>query len=173
MYYDLGSNYEHYKEEINYSIKHNGCVEMELNSIVIQLLRSRKQSIHLSYRDVTTRKETKRTIEKGLKGSAGFPDFVVFQKSNDTIIGCIELKAVHIPITSSTNQLEGHIKSFNQVLYSNGLQFHYYIKEQGCIKTIELGTYYRNGIVWNDVSIWNELLLYLDTLWIGECNGYL
>lgn len=166
--YDLGNNFSDYKEEITLSIKQNGCVEMELNSIIVQLLRSRQRARMFSYRDVTTRRETKVTKKLKLKGKSGFPDFVVFHRQNNVILGCIELKAIHSKIEDKTKQVKGHIESFNRVLYSNGLAFHYYNGSQ--LNSITIGEYKKDKINWCNESEWIKLLDFLDNLWIGELD---
>lgn len=119
--------FEWYKEEIELSIEQNN-VECDISSVVGQVLRS--CMIGVSIRDVTTRRTT--TKSKRFKGKAGFPDYIVFERTKSKqapILGAVEVKrSDDFDTYLHPDQLMGHIESYGQVIYTDGNRWQYYEK---------------------------------------------
>ena len=86
--------FDTYKEELELVDTQNR-VELDLYSIIANLIRSAKSAKHISLRDVSGRRET--DFSRKYMGDSGFPDFVVRsrEKSNTAkIFGAIEIKYI-------------------------------------------------------------------------------
>lgn len=156
-----------YKEEMELALMQNACVESELYSIVACIIRKGKQGSFISLRDVSRRrKSTSVNNSNRFSGESGFPDFVVLErvkKKDAEILGCIEIKRPPINLDNDKNQLQGHVKSFIKVLYTNGLEWRFYDRSgENKEWTIELGQYKKSKIVWDKDEKWKELLEELD-----------
>lgn len=152
-----------YKDEIELALTQNAIVECELYSIVANVLRDCAQGSTISLRDVSVRRESE--ISKPLKGSGGFPDFVVLgrEKSQGApLLGCIEIKRPFVSFNQE--QLKGHIQSFPRVLITNGLLWRLYKpKSEEIDWEIYLGKTVNNSkIEWNPNKEWYTLLQHLD-----------
>lgn len=73
-----------------------------------------------------------------------------------------------IDLKSPSEQLDGHIKSFGKVLYTNGLQWYFYIKndiyKKELIWDYQLGKLENGKIKWSDEINWIDLLAEIDKI---------
>lgn len=168
-------NFQDYKEEIELIYIQNSGVECELYSIIATLIRASKPGSNISLRDVSTRRTTNKS--KRFKSAAGFPDFVVLRRAQSQdacIYGCIEAKTFVGDLDSERNkkQLNGHIKLYDKVIYTNGLTWRLYEdKSYEPKKEVVLGKYNKGKFTWKENSEWHELLEMLDTInWELKCN---
>lgn len=168
----ISKDFEDYKTEIELALIQNACVEIELYSIIACIVREGKQGSSISLRDVSNRRtSTSSNNSNRLKGKSGFPDFVVLRREinkNADILGCIEAKMPTKNLDNYKEQLNGHIASFNKVIYTNGIEWRFYDKKHHPQWIHELGKLENNKIVWNNILIWNELLKDLDKIYWSE-----
>ena len=159
--------FDTYKEELELVDTQNR-VELDLYSIIANLIRSAKSAKHISLRDVSGRRET--DFSRKYMGDSGFPDFVVRsrEKSNTAkIFGAIEIKYIseNLDKQDHLNQLSGHISFYKKVIYTNGLEWRFYNNSflpESC--PIILGTYDKGIFVWNTKEEWDKLLIKLDEI---------
>lgn len=161
-------DYQNYKDEIDIALIQNGGVEIELYSVIASIIRESNNGRYLSVRDVSNRRKTE--ISKAYYGEAGFPDFVLLNREKDpnkpvTIYGCVEAKMPTIELNEKDEQIQGHIKSFKKVLYTNGIRW--ILFDEGEISfDITLGEIIKdnkgNEIKWYEQEKWNELLDKID-----------
>lgn len=172
----LEINYATYKEEIEL-IDAQNRVECDLYSIIAYMIRASKQGVNISLRDVSTRRGTE--FSEIFMGEAGFPDFVIRtrKRSNDAkVLGAIEVKYIteDLDLEKHLKQLRGHINSYNQVIYTNGLVWRFYkldkYKRDGQpIWECKLAKANEGTIYWESEVEWGNLLKELDVIdWIGE-----
>ncbi len=160
---NYGRIYSDYKDELELALVQNCAVECELYSIIASVLRESESGRCVSIRNVSTRRTTANSIY--LKGKSGFPDFVVLKREKiekAQILGCIEIKRPDVEL-NQTDQISGHINSYNKMIYTNGLvwQFFEHNKE---MEEICLGSYTDNkDIKWNNNSNWFKLLEKIDS----------
>lgn len=165
----LLSNFETYQNEIKLILTQNP-VECELYSIIASIMRERQSSINISLRDVSTRRTSE--YSKIFKSESGFPDFVILTKqfnmynpNKDEVLGAIEVKSVTRKDLEESDQLKGHIKTFKNVIYTNGIKWKFY-KYGKLDWSIELGEWNRGKISWNSDE-WKNLLANLEEIvWI-------
>ncbi|MFF2754041.1 hypothetical protein ACFVR1_09905 [Psychrobacillus sp. NPDC058041] len=158
----LANDFNMYKDEIEL-IRAQNLVECDLYSIIACIIRERKQGNEISLRDVSARRKT--DFSKLFRGDSGFPDFVIRtrDKSNDAdILGAVEVKYVDEDLEKHLEQLEGHLGFYKRVIYTNGLKWRYYFKENNFLWETELGEIYNGKIIWNKDDKWTELLGKLD-----------
>ena len=164
----ISKDFKDYKEEIELALIQNACVEIELYSIISCIVREGKHGSSISLRDVSNRRTSKSPNNSNrLKGKSGFPDFVVLKREfskNAGILGCIEAKMPTENLDNYEEQLNGHITSFNKVIYTNGIEWRFYDNEHHPQWNYELGKLENNEIVWNNDCIWNDLLKGLDEI---------
>ncbi|XXM70738.1 hypothetical protein ACQ0QQ_13555 [Lysinibacillus sphaericus] len=171
----LANDFNVYKDEIEL-IRAQNLVECDLYSIVACIIRERKQCNHISLRDVSVRRKT--DFSKQYRGESGFPDFVIRtrEKSNDAdILGAVEVKYLDEDLDSEIHlaQLIGHLDFYKRVLYTNGLNWRYYVtdeyQESKVLWDAELGEIQHGKIVWYKDDRWVELLRKLDGIkWIKK-----
>lgn len=160
-------DYNSFKEEVKLSVEQNGCVELELYSIVAQLIRDivKVEKLNISVRDVSARQSSE--ISKGYKSHdgdiKGFPDFVILKRDGKRkpVLGVIELKSVCSNLDKETEieQLNRHKKTFDNVIYSNGLEWRFYTCKNSSPKTIVIGNYLKDGTIkWEKDFLFDELV---------------
>jgi len=159
------NNFEDYKEEIELSCAQNHGVEIELYSIIAAIIR--EYCPNISLRDVSTRRTIK-DEDLELKGIGGFPDFVILERKLDApnIYGCIEAKNTFEVFDAHVNQIEKHIKSFEKVIYTNGLEWRWFEGKNvekwkitlGHREVVREGRRKKSLIVWEDLSSWEKLI---------------
>ncbi|WP_026908389.1 hypothetical protein [Paucisalibacillus globulus] len=167
----LANDFYMYKDEIELILAQN-LVECDLYSIIACIIRERRHGNEISLRDVSVRRKT--NFSKQYRGEAGFPDFVIRtrDKSNDAaILGAIEVKYVDedLDLEKYLEQLMSHLKFYKRVIYTNGLQWRYYVKDEDAIETtalweIELGKIVNGEVYWEENDNWSELLVKLDSI---------
>jgi hypothetical protein len=171
----LKINFEIYKEEIEL-IEAQNRVECDLYSIIADIIRASKQGVNISLRDVSTRRRTK--FSEFFTGESGFPDFVIRTReisSNAKVLGAIEVKYVteNLDFERHLEQLDGHINSYKQVIYTNGLVWRLYkldkYKKNGRpVWEFKLAEDKEGRIDWGSDDEWNKLLKELDDIdWKG------
>lgn len=74
--------FDRYKEELEL-IDTQNRVELDLYSIIANIIRSAKSAKNISLRDVTGRRET--DFSRKYMGDSGFPDFVVRSREKVTL----------------------------------------------------------------------------------------
>jgi hypothetical protein len=164
-----GNDFNMYTEEIEL-IQSQNRVECDLYSIIACIIRERKQSNKISLRDVSARRKTE--FSSQFIGSSGFPDFVIRKriKSNDAdTLGAIEAKYIEEDLEQHLIQVEGHLKTYKKVIYTNGLKWRLYEESvENPVWDVELGKI-KDGIInWNSEENWKELLSNLDDIkWIN------
>lgn len=160
----IARNFDDFKEEIELAFIQNACVEIELYSLIASVIRESKNKQKLSVRDVSSRKRSE--ISAKYYGLSGFPDFVLLErkKVQDALIyGCIEAKMPTIALNDKDEQLRGHIESFRKVIYTNGLNWKFFNRNEKCFD-IELGSIIEGKIEWNKKSNWEKLLNEIDNI---------
>ncbi len=152
-------NFENYIREVELIIKQNN-VEIELYSLIKDIIFSLSYSSKISIRNVSVRRRSDKS--KLFYGMAGFPDLIILSPcfksdeiNKDNIYGVVEAKAVGKDILK-TSQLIGHIISYNRVLYTNGFKWIYYEyffneEEMKFIKEVEK-KHYKNSDLGDDYS---------------------
>ncbi|MCM1149773.1 MAG: hypothetical protein NC319_06780 [Butyricicoccus sp.] len=179
----MNNNFETYKREIDRIIRQNP-LECELYSIIASVLRSCNSSSDISIRDVTnlTNQSTVTNPEirhykmpDGTLATADFlfmdPKYKYSEKTQNRILGCCEIKALHIDlngaIRNNPNQFKGELGTFHRLLYTNGIQWLYYEKTKKPLWKIELGKYHlKDGpkvsdedyVEWNNDCPWEVLI---------------
>lgn len=136
-------DYVKYKEEIELSVAQNGMVELELYSIVAQVIRD--YNLKISLRDVSTRRRS--DISKKFYRKAGFPDFVILERSTEKheAMGAIEIKKITDNM-KFTKQIKNHISSFGNLIYTNGLKWFFCYNDIDIDnKELTLGEYNKKG----------------------------
>lgn len=172
----LEINFKKYIEEIKL-IDAQNRVECDLYSIIAYIIRASKQGVNISLRDVSTRRGTE--FSKKFIGDSGFPDFVIRARemSNDAkVLGAIEVKYVteDLDLEKHLEQLSGHINSYKQVIYTNGLVWRFYKldkykKDEQPVWEFRLAEERKGRIEWGGGDEWNKLLKKLDDIdWIGQ-----
>lgn len=160
------SNYEDYKEEIELALIQNACVEIELYSIIASIIRESNNTCKLSVRDVSARRTS--SVSKRFYGDGSFPDFVVLKReknSNACIYGCIEAKRPVVLLDKEDEQLNGHIRVFHKVLYTNGIRWMMFEdSKENVLFDIKLGIMQSGKIEWNPQNCWDELLEKINTI---------
>ena len=68
-----------------------------------------------------------------------------------------------IALNDKDDQLRGHIKSFRKVIYTNGLNWKFFNRNEKCFD-IELGSIIKGKIKWNEKSNWEKLLNEIDNI---------
>lgn len=163
----LTSSFENYKEEIEL-IQSQNRVECDLYSIIAHIVRNSKEGINISIRDVSVRRKTDFSIK--YRGGSGFPDFVIREReksNNAKILGAIEIKYLteDMKLGSHSKQLSNHIDFYKRVIYTNGLEWKFYNKNQPDNNwSIFLGKIVKDKIAWEKQEQWNELLEKLDKI---------
>ena len=161
--------YSRFKDEIDLALIQNGCVEIELYSIIASLIRESKNGCCLSVRDVSNR--SKSDISKRFYGNAGFPDFVILNREKDqnniTVYGCIEVKMPTIELNKEDEQIRGHKQSFDIVLYTNGIRWILFDNGK-TLFDITLGEIIKDNkryrIKWYGQEKWEALLERIDNI---------
>lgn len=178
----IANNFETYKKEIELIEKQNP-VEHELYSIIACIMRERDSSSNISLRDVSNTKNSKITHSYNLSSDGRFPDFVILTTNynlknpmNEDILGAIEAKLMSKTplnwlsmIEDDKEQLKAHIKYFEKVIYTNGLEWQFYEKSSKTDEPeptwdIVLGREEREGFLWCANEAWHSLLSKLDTI---------
>ncbi len=157
-------DFEHFKEEIELAIIQNACVEVELYSVVASMIRESENKCKISLRDVSSRRKTK--ISEVYYGASGFPDFVVLERkkmANARQYGCVEIKMPTVPLETQGPQIQGHIQSFDKVLYSNGIRW-IFLEKNKVLFDITLGNIQGESILWNSKDAWDALLEEIDSI---------
>lgn len=146
----IANSYNDFRRELNLIAKQNPR-ECELYSIIAQIIREQVEE-YISLRDVSVARKDGRVNAGLLRSTGGFPDFVVLTMEynfeapdvND-ILGAVEAKSL---ITKSEEmgkppeQVKRHINKFEKVIYTNGLEWQFYLSgkpEEGW--DILLGSY--------------------------------
>lgn len=97
--------------------------------------------------------------------------------SNDAkVLGAIEVKYVteDLDLEKHLEQLSGHINSYKQVIYTNGLVWRFYKldkykKDEQPVWEFRLAEERKGRIEWGGGDEWNKLLKKLDDIdWIGQ-----
>lgn len=164
---NYGRIYSDYKDELELALIQNSAVECELYSIIASVIRESESGRKISLRDVSARRTTEQS--RYLKGESGFPDFVVLKREkikNAKIFGCVEIKRPDVEL-EQTEQISGHVNSYINVIYTNGLTWQFF-KKNGKMREISLGIYCHEGMIkWNKDSEWFKLLKQIDDFkWI-------
>lgn len=166
----LTNSFAEYKEEIQL-IQAQNPVECELYSIIACIVRNIEagKKTDISLRDVSSRRET--SLSRRYISETGFPDFVVLSRDvkNSQILGAIEIKRIVVELDSHLEQLDGHVRHFMRVIYTNGLEWRFYrfneLKKSGeLIWQISLGAIHNEKIVWNDDNSWKSLVQNIRTI---------
>lgn len=68
-------------------------------------------------------------------------------------------------------QLNGHINFYKQVIYTNGIEWRFYIldkfRKERCVWEVSLGEFNNGEIIWDSKGKWKDLLKNLDDItWI-------
>lgn len=159
--------FKEYREEMEL-IETQNKVECDLYSIIVYLIRETQRNRGVSVRDVSARRST--TFSNIFKGCAGFPDFVIRTReknNNARILGAVEVKYLAIDLDNIKNlrQLHGHVSKYKKVVYTNGLEWSFYNKnEMNPEWSICLGRYDNGKIVWFEEPKWEELLKLLSKI---------
>lgn len=164
--------FKDYREEIELSCVQNHGIELELYSIIASIIR--EYCVDISLRDVSARKRIKND-SLSLEGEAGFPDFVVLNRSkeNPVRLGCIEAKNTYEIYDDHNSQISKHLSSFRKVLYTNGLEWRFLDQEDesnnwqvvlGYRSGESLTQRKKNSINWNQEDSWNELITLINKL---------
>ena len=160
------SNYDYYKEEIELAFIQNACVEIELYSIIASMIRESNNPCRLSVRDVSARRTS--TISKRFHEGGSFPDLVLLKREKDPnacIYGCVEAKRPVVSLSKDDEQLNGHIRAFHKVLYTNGIRWMLFEdSKENVLFDITLGTIHDDVIQWNPKDCWDKLLKEIDTI---------
>ena len=162
----IARNFDDFKEEIELAFIQNACVEIELYSLIASVIRESKNKQKLSVRDVSSRKRSE--ISAKYYGLSGFPDFVLLERKkvqDAPIYGCIEAKMPTIALNDKDEQLRGHIESFKKVIYTNGLNWKFFNRNEKCFD-IELGSIIEGKIEWNEESNWKEIIYVFLTIFL-------
>jgi len=163
----LANDFYEYQDEIEL-IEAQNRVECDLYSIIAQIIRENVQVGYISLRDVSERRETE--FSKHFKGDSGFPDFVIRtrEKSNDAQnLGAVEAKYVRQDLDSEEHleQLGGHIRFYKRVIYTNGLKWRFYNKNNLDKNwEISLGRINNNVFEWEEKVQWEKLLAALNKI---------
>lgn len=165
----LARNFDEYKDEIEL-IQMQNRVECDLYSIIACMIRESSHGADISLRDVSSRRKS--DFSRPFMGDSGFPDFVVRtreKQSNAGILGAIEIKYLtkDLAFKKHLDQLDGHIKFYKRVLYTNGLKWQFYHLIDGTCKMeweINVGKIDNGTITWEDDTQWQSLLNKLDDL---------
>lgn len=159
-----------YKEEIELSQAQNR-VECDLYSLIAYIIRDSKQASNISLRDVSVRRTS--DLSKRFRSKVGFPDFIIMkrEKSRDAaILGAIEAKYITENLDSEKHmkQLGAHIKSYNKVIYTNGIIWRFYNSKESISKPVwevSLGEVKnKDEIIWHEDKRWNELINEIDNV---------
>lgn len=161
----LANNFDEYQDEIEL-VQAQNRVECDLYSIIAQIIRESVQGENISLRDVSVRRGTK--FSRHFRGCYGFPDFVIRtrEKSNNAQnLGAVEAKYVTEDLEKYLKQLEGHIEFYKRVIYTNGLEWRFYNKNNYEKNwKITLGQMTNNIFEWESVKQWEELLTKLNNI---------
>lgn len=143
-------------------------VECDLYPIIASLIKECSIGTVNSLRDVSTRRST--TFSNVFKGAAGFPDFVIRSKTMNNsaaLLGAVEIKYFTNDLDKHLVQLSGHVETYQKVIYTNGLEWRYYVDDADTWQwRIVLGKYDKKQrqIQWNSKKNWWMLLDALDTI---------
>ena len=159
-----------YQRELSLTLLQNP-VEQDLTSLILTLLRDIDTKEQYSFRDVTTRRRTKK--ENPFYGISGFPDIMVLStsyrpKSSDRtqIFGAVELKFPKYrgnwEEQTIKQQLSGHLMSFDKVLYTDGLLWQY--TDGNHSWECQLGHLEKGVLVWKDEKEWTALCQKLEKI---------
>lgn len=164
----MNLDFKEYQDEIELAITQNCGVEIELYSLVANLFRevdyTRKKCKRISVRDVSARRKTEESDK--YYGESGFPDFIVLERAikiNSKILGSIEIKRYNVPIKTDDEQVEGHLKSFGKVIYTNGLKWMFIGFDKICY-TVDIGEIINEGKIKWDENSWKDLISKIKTL---------
>ena len=163
----LANNFYEYQNEIEL-VQAQNRVECDLYSIIAQIIRENVQGKNISLRDVSERRETE--FSKPFRGDSGFPDFVIRtrEKSNNARnLGAVEAKYVtkDLNLKKYLDQLDGHIRFYERVIYTNGLEWRFYNKNNPDKNwKVILGEIINNTFEWKDLKQWEKLLTELDNI---------
>lgn len=125
--------FENYVREIQLIYKQhpNDQREEELYSLLLSILRERKNCFDLSVRDVHLPLNHRNEL---LYGLTSYPDFIItkvnFKDNQDkfdhsNLLGCVEVKALGVDLPMDY-QILGHLIWYKKVLYTNGLCWKFY-----------------------------------------------
>ena len=160
-------NYETYKEELEDILSFNP-VEYELYSIIADIIRNSDNFSEYYLRDVSHDRTCE--ITKHFKGCSGFPDFVVTSKGPEhSKVGAVEVKVISKNIDKGLEQVKGHIESFGNVIYTNGLEWRFYDKDffnnyNKAKWSFQLATLNGREITLKNQAVWNDLLKALNDI---------
>lgn len=153
-------DYIRYKNEIESIIRDNP-VEHELYNLIAEMFKSIEGFVY-DLRDVSTNRRTKLDINDTncYFGESGYPDFIILEKDNiknhkNRIKGAIEIKYIGKSL-KTTEQIEGHIKSFKRVIFTNGIEFKFYKNSVEDYDTIKIGEYYSIDKSNKDHILWEK-----------------
>lgn len=154
----LANNFKFYQEEIDL-IQAQNKVECDLYSLIAPIIRENTKNISL--RDVSTRRGS--DFSRVFCGNSGFPDFIIRtrEKNNGAkILGAIEIKYVSKDLDKKKylEQLQGHLQSYNKVIYTNGIDWRFYDKSMKQKWSRSLATIKSNKLEWKSEDEWNALL---------------
>lgn len=87
------------------------------------------------------------------------------KNSNACIYGCIEAKRPAVLLNKEDEQLNGHIRVFHKVLYTNGIRWMMFEdSKENVLFEITLGIMQSGKIEWNPQNCWDELLEKINTI---------
>lgn len=170
----LSRSFKEYKEEIELSCIQNRGVEIELYSIIACIIRESIPGRNISVRDVSNRRSSNSyAYINNYKSDSGFPDFIILERKKDfnvRVLGCIEVKMPSISLNLDNCQIKAHRRRFNKVLYTNGIEWIYFEKENK-VFDVSLGKMIDKNklkIEWEqEENTWNKLLKKIDEIkWI-------
>ncbi|QZO76336.1 hypothetical protein HIF96_08620 [Helcococcus kunzii] len=168
-------SFKNFKDEIELALIQNGGVEIELYSIIANLIRDSENGCKISLRDVSSRRKTK--ISSRYCPSGRFPDFVVLEREKvpePEIFGCIEIKRSVKPLKEEDlkEEIEIYKEDFKKIIYTNGISWKFYGFDNDSNNKIVLGKMKKDGnIDWEDDNWdrleddnWNKLLEKLNNI---------
>lgn len=142
-------SFKNFKDEIELALIQNRGVEIELYSIIANLIRDSKNGSKISLRDVSSRRKTE--ISSKYCPSGRFPDFIVLEREKvpePEIFGCIEVKRPVISLKEEDLIEEIYKKDFKKVIYTNGISWKFYGFDNDSHNEIVLGEIKDGNIDW-------------------------
>lgn len=138
--------------EIEWIVKNNP-VEISLHYIVRYFIESAVGDKYI-ITDVSSRRRTKKNVTFDFSSITGFPDLVLFEKSNELPICSVEIKYLPfrngLSFIKNKDQLKGHALKYGLALFTNGLEWSLLDSNDKIIFSITLGEYIKeqNKIKW-------------------------
>ena len=148
--------YQNYKDEIDLALIQNGCVEIELYSIIASLIRESQNKCNLSVRDVSNRRKS--PVSEKFYGNAGFPDFVILNREKDpdniTIYGCVEAKMPTIEL----NKKDEQIQDINDIIDRSNLSSKRYMNYHPNHRNYNFNNYRHENILRTEPNKFSEMV---------------